>query len=88
MRMHRGEARDRDATQEHRDLITLVLYTCAIALCIVSSNMSFLATSSRAVELMCALSVVMGPTVLYRRSSLSYYRLQIRAARCGIAQRI
>eukprot|EP00984_Skeletonema_dohrnii_P021635 scaffold10854_cov155-Skeletonema_dohrnii-CCMP3373.AAC.15 len=66
------------AAQEHRDLITLalVLYTCAIVLCIVSSNMSFLATSSRAVELMFALSVVMGPTVLYRRSSLSYDRLQ------------
>jgi len=38
--------------------------------------MSFLATSSRVVELMFASSVVMGPTVLYQRSSLSYHRLQ------------
>lgn len=64
------------AAKEQRDMLTLVLFTCVIALYIASSAMSFLATSSRVLELMFALSILGGPIVLYQRLSLTYYRLQ------------
>lgn len=77
---HRAESSKeryvRLAAQEHRDLLTMVSYTSVVAVCIISSAMSFLASSSWVLELMFALSIVMGPTILYQRRSLSYYRLQ------------
>jgi len=61
---------------EQRDRLTLVLCTCVVALWIASTATSFLATSSRVLELMMSLSIFGGPYVLYQRLTLTYFRLQ------------
>ena len=75
-----GSAKERYArfaARERRDMITFVMHTCIVTLYIVSSTMSFLTASGitaseRVVELMFALSILFGPTVLYQRFIITY----------------
>jgi hypothetical protein len=64
------------AAEERRDRLILVFYTFVVALWIASTAISFLATSSRVLEVMFSLSIIGGPLILYQRLSLTYIRLQ------------
>ena len=64
------------AAKETLNMFTLVAYTCVVALYITATTISYLASFSHILGLMFSVSILIGPTVLYQRLTITYYDMQ------------